>query len=344
MASLIEQMNVLKGLRDEDLQAEASSPSGSAPPYLILTEISRRKNMRERYDGDKARQRQNSTVLEDLVAGAPAMPPAAMGGIDAAASAMPPVGFADGGIVDYADIAARLNERLSGLSGDADRARALALIAAGAGIMGGGSSNTLKNIGVGVGAGLNAYQSGIDTVDKREMDLLRSLTDIGQLQNAEELAGMDRGFRERELALQEARLAAEMQGGGAEPPADVRTTEWFLSQPKDVQDTFLKLNPPYNPNAVTGNERQSDDFNRIVENALKALPDPSFVEPGTEATVAAERLRQAQIIAYNQIRAAYGETAAEQFRAQAGLAVGDLVLGASPDGAVNAQDPLGLGL
>lgn len=342
MASLIEQMNVLKGLRDEDLQAEASSPSGSAPPYLILTEISRRKNMRERYDGDKARQRQNSTVLEDLVAGAPAMPPAAMGGIDAAASAMPPVGFADGGIVDYADIAARLNERLSGLSGDADRARALALIAAGAGIMGGGSSNTLKNIGAGVGAGLNAYQSGIDMVDKREMDLLRSLTDIGQLQNAEELAGMDRDFRERQLAQE--RDLAEMRLATDKKPASVLEFEYFQGLDEQARKDYERLNPGYNPNAVTGNERQSDDFNRIVENALKALPDPSFVEPGTEATVAAERLRQAQIIAYNQIRAAYGETAAEQFRAQAGLAVGDLVLGAPPDGVVNSQDPLGLGL
>jgi len=342
MASLIEQMNVLKGLRDEDLQAEASSPSGSAPPFLILTEISRRKGMRERYDGDKARQRQNSTVLEDLVAGAPAMPPTAMGGIDAAVSAAPPVGFADGGIVDYADIASRLNERLSGLSGESDRARALALIAAGAGIMGGGSSNTFKNIGAGVGAGLNAYQTGIEGVDKREMDLLRSLTDVGQLQNAEELAGMDRDFRERQLAqerdLAEARLATDKK------PVNVLEFEYFQGLDEQAQKDYERLNPGYNPNAVTGNERQADDFNRIVDNALKALPPPAFVEPGTEATVAAERLRQAQLIAYNQIRAAYGEIAAEKFRAQAGLAVGDLVLGGTPNGVVDQKDPLGLGL
>jgi hypothetical protein len=210
--NLIDQMNVLKGLRDEDLQAEMQMPSGGAPPWLIATEVTRRKDMRQRYEGEMARRKPSTTVVEDLAV-LPTPPalnasmgptPAAPGGID---SAMAPQGFADGGIVhayaeggrvSYDDIAARYNEELGGLDRKRDTARALALIAAGGGLMG-GSPNTLRNIGGGLNAFANSYSTGLQTVDSREADLLRGLMDVGQAQNAEELARLDRDFREREL-------------------------------------------------------------------------------------------------------------------------------------------------
>ena len=127
MPNLIEQMNVLKGLSDEALNGEMGAPSGSVPPYLVLSEVNRRKDMRQRYEGQQAQRAKRTTVMEDLV-GPMAVPMMAQGapapsGIGAVAQ--PEVqGFADGGIIDYADIAQKYQERLGGLGEDRDPARA----------------------------------------------------------------------------------------------------------------------------------------------------------------------------------------------------------------------------
>jgi hypothetical protein len=215
--NLIEQMNVLKGLDDAMLQQEVKAPSGSVPPYLVLSEMNRRKDMRQRYEGELARRKPQTTVAADMMAGlqpggpmaaAPAIDPAAMGsgaGIAAAApggGSMQPPGFADGGIVDFASIAKRYNDKLSGLDDDRDRARALALIAASAGMLGGGHSNTLQNVGLGIDAGVKSYGDAINTIDSRETDLLRNLTDL-------DLTQQDKAFREREFAYRQANDAAD---------------------------------------------------------------------------------------------------------------------------------------
>lgn len=215
--NLIEQMNVLKGLDDAMLQQEVKAPSGSVPPYLVLSEMNRRKDMRARYEGELARRKPQTTVAADMMAGlqpggpmaaAPAIDPAAMGsgaGIAAAApggGSMQPPGFADGGIVDFASIAKRYNDKLSGLDDDRDRARALALIAASAGMLGGGHSNTLQNVGLGIDAGVKSYGDAINTIDSRETDLLRNLTDL-------DLTQQDKAFREREFAYRQANDAAD---------------------------------------------------------------------------------------------------------------------------------------
>jgi len=215
--NLIEQMNVLKGLDDAMLQQEVKAPSGSVPPYLVLSEMNRRKDMRQRYEGELARRKPQTTVAADMMAGlqpggpmaaAPAIDPAAMGsgaGIAAAApggGSMQPPGFADGGIVDFASIAKRYNDKLSGLDDDRDRARALALIAASAGMLGGGHSNTLQNVGLGIDAGVKSYGDAINTIDSRETDLLRNLTDL-------DLTQQDKAFREREFAYRQASDAAD---------------------------------------------------------------------------------------------------------------------------------------
>lgn len=214
--NLIEQMNVLKGLDDAMLQQEVKAPSGGAPPYLVLSEINRRKDMRQRYEGELARRKPQTTVAEDLsgglqpdgpMAAAPAIDPAAMGsgsGIAAAATAPGGPGFADGGIVSAipsynvggpVDIYKRYQTKLDGLDDDRDRARALALIAAAGGIMGGGHSNTLQNLGLGINAGVNSYGTALDTIDSREAGFIKDLTDI-------DLAQQDVDYRNRSLALQ----------------------------------------------------------------------------------------------------------------------------------------------
>lgn len=212
--NLIEQMNVLKGLDDAMLQQQVQA--GSVPPYLVLSEINRRKDMRARYEGELARRKPQTTVAEDMLGGlqpggpmatAPAIDPAAMGsgsGIAAAATAPGGPGFAEGGIVDFASIAQRYNDKLSGLDDDRDRARALALIAAAGGIMGGGHSNTLQNLGLGINAGVKSYGEGLETIDSRETDLLRNMTDL-------DLTQQDRAFREREFAYRQQNDAADRE-------------------------------------------------------------------------------------------------------------------------------------
>lgn len=213
MTNLIEQMNVLKGLDDASLQGEIQSPSGSAPPFLVLTEINRRKDMRQRYESDKARQKPSTTVVEDVAFGLPAMPASTQGmpgGIgDAMGAPMPPVqGFNEGGLVEAMK---RYNTRLSGLGDDRDRARAMALLAASGAILGGGSSNTLKNVGAGIGAFAGSYGDQLKNIDSQELELLRGISTVGQEQRLTSVAEMDRAFREREFAYRQAKDAADAE-------------------------------------------------------------------------------------------------------------------------------------
>ena len=344
MANLIEQMNVLKGLTDESLNGELASPSGSAPPYLVLSEVNRRKDMRQRYEGQQAQRAKRTTVMEDL-AGPMAMPMMAQGapapsGIGAVAQ--PEVqGFADGGIIDYADIAKKYQERLGGLDEDRDRARAMALIMAGAGIMGGGSSNTLKNIGMGAQQGIASYADAIKTVDSDELALMRGLTDIGQLQQSLAQAEEDRGLRREEIGISRDRLDTDRT------PAAILTTREYMKMTPEEQATHDRLNPPYNPNAVTNDMRIIDDANKAFDIALKSLPDNPI--PAMDATEAAaqarERQKQAAMLAYPKWVSLLGQAGAASMARQYGLSDGDLLLLANPTSAqVVDKDPLGLGL
>ena len=69
--NLIEQSERLKGAPDQFLAQEAQAPSGFAPPYLILAEIGRRQQLRQK----GAAKAPTTTVYDDLVgqAGLPTM-------------------------------------------------------------------------------------------------------------------------------------------------------------------------------------------------------------------------------------------------------------------------------
>lgn len=354
MANLIEQMNVLKGLDDASLQGEVQTPSGSAPPFLVLTEINRRKDMRQRYEAEKARQKPSTTVVEDLTFGLPAMPASTegmQGGIgDAMGPPQPQVqgfamgglvdampGYADGGVVDYADISKRYNNRLSELTGDKDRARALALLAASGALMSGGSSNTLKNVGGGISAFAGSYGDQLKTIDSEELQLLRGITDVGQAQNQLDLAALDQDFRERQLASQEQRDAARLNFD--KTPADIlKFREYQKMSPEEKAD-YERLNPTFNPNAVGASERLADDLDKIYADSQKLFPINEYDTPD----VAAEKQRKAQAAAYQRIAASRGKLVADEWARNQGVAVGDLVVGGAA-AVLDEKDPLGLGL
>ena len=200
--NLMEQQNVLKGLTDEHLQQELAAPTGTTPPFLLLAETNRRKEQRARYEGDKARQGSVSTVLEDLAGGAAPMageglvssrPPAT-----GAPSMAPPRGmpsFADGGIVDYSSLEQRYADSLSGgFTDDRDRARAMALIQAGAGIMAGKSSNPFANIGAGIAPAVARYGDAMSNIDALERDTMRDALELSRYQD-------ERSYRRSQDAL-----------------------------------------------------------------------------------------------------------------------------------------------
>lgn len=331
--NLIEQMNILKGLSDEALNYEMSAPSGAAPPYLVLTEVQRRKDMRSRYEGEAARQKRRTTVAEDLVMpmGGQMRPVGGMptGGI--AAAEVP--GFASGGLIDYGALETRYNDRLNSLGAGRDRARALALIAAGAGIMGGGHSNTLQNIGLGAQAGINAYSDAIKTVDSEELNLLRGLTDIGQLQQSLAAADEDRALRREEIGISRDRLTTDKK------PANVLEFEYWQSLDPESKKEYERLNPAFNPNAVTEIERRRDDYDKIYADAQKMFP----ISEWDDETTAAEKVRKAQAAAYQRIAARDGKLAAEEWARNQGLALGDIVVNSAAP-VLDQKDPLGLGL
>ena len=80
--NILEQENIIKGAPDEVLLQEAQAPSGQLPQFLVVSEIQRRKEMRNRFAAQETQPEQ--TVSEQIVAEA-----SAPQGIAGLASEMP---------------------------------------------------------------------------------------------------------------------------------------------------------------------------------------------------------------------------------------------------------------
>jgi hypothetical protein len=232
--NLIEQQNQLRGLPDDALPNQMQS--GSVPPFLVLSEISRRKTARERYEAQASKYKAaQPTVAQELLgAAAPrgldaaammgGQPQAAPQGIAAAmpqmdAMATPPGyanggmvgGYAEGGAVGYAggglaDILKVYQDRYTALGDPKKAALKQALMAIGAGMVGGGSANFMKNVGAGLAAGVPVYQNALSNADEEAMKLLNAQADIEQSMSRERQAELDRQaeaqYRADSLALQ----------------------------------------------------------------------------------------------------------------------------------------------
>lgn len=104
--NLLQLQNALKNYSDEQLMNEMVQPSGMTPQYLVMTEMQRRKQMRDEY----AAQPQPSTSIADEMTqeaqmGLASLQQQSMGQNVPSMSELPmgqnvpPVGFADGGLV-----------------------------------------------------------------------------------------------------------------------------------------------------------------------------------------------------------------------------------------------------
>ena len=84
--NILEQEDLIKGAPDDLLLQEAQAPSGNVPQFLVVSEIQRRKQMRDRFSAQE--QQPEQTVTEQIVAqSSPQMPPQ---GIGALQPQMPP--------------------------------------------------------------------------------------------------------------------------------------------------------------------------------------------------------------------------------------------------------------
>ncbi len=309
--NLVEQQKVLRDLTDDMLQQ--AMQGGMAPPYMVLAEINRRKDARERYMAQKAKYDANqATVAQDIMqqmakatqaAQAPAptmggldsamgapmgMEPPVSGGLDAAAPA-----FADGGMVQkfqsggmslgnpaimqslmggapatggmslgnpammsklfssvkndvkpfqfnyptyqnpYSSLIDLYTSQIEGLDKERENARAMALIAAGTGMMQGGQ-NTLKNIGAAFGPALSGYQEQINNLSQTERDLM------GGRVNAEVLgkqAEKDAKASYEDSPEGRAEVAKQM---GLEPGSDDYNNYVYLKTNPVLKDKYSK--------------------------------------------------------------------------------------------------------
>lgn len=277
MLNLIDQSDILKGLDDGALQRELKQPNGTVPPFLLLSEISRRKDMRQRYLGEEANRAPKTTVMDDVLA-APAMPGmsgagpgGAPGGIAAAAqmgapqappmaSGMP--GYASGGIIDavdptdYQSIAAKYQAEIDDIETQKKRDAALALIAAGSGIMGAGHSNTLQNIGIGAGAGLDAYSTALKATDARETGALRGLQDIAGSQHSE--------------ALQKLQLAQSAMSPGQ------REFDYYKTLTPEEQQQYTNLTDPNAAYKAAGHQDDLDRAHLIAQSIAEGKQSPKY--------------------------------------------------------------------
>ena len=107
--NILKLQDMLKGLPDSRLQQELSSPNGSVPQYLVLSEVMRRQKMRDSFSADN---RPEPTVLEEVLMGgakpkAPAMQPPQMPPqapqMPQQPPQQPPMGMSNGGFLDPAE-------------------------------------------------------------------------------------------------------------------------------------------------------------------------------------------------------------------------------------------------
>lgn len=296
MFNLIDQSDILKGLDDQRLQQEMQQPSGAVPPFLILSEISRRKDMRQRFAGELAQQAPKTTVMQDVLAAPPmpgmgpqpgVAPPAGLAAAAQMGGGMPSMGmgagggpgFAGGGLVaagsvpptdpnDYNALIQRYETDLSNTDAQRKQDAALALLAAGAGIMGGGHSNLGQNLGVGINAGLNAYQTGLNSTDARETNALRGLQDLTSTHNQQALQQLNYN-----LALRQ-QQQAEDPTSVQNTPQSIREAQAINAMPDGpAKDTAISIATPY---AAQNVQNKKDMANGIADQMVNGTIAPDM--------------------------------------------------------------------
>ena len=97
--NILEQEDLVKGLPDQALFQQAENPSGQLPPFLVISEIQRRTDMRKRFEASEAQPQgtvADQIVMEGLGGAMPQQAPMSPppGSMPPQGSMPPPAGFA----------------------------------------------------------------------------------------------------------------------------------------------------------------------------------------------------------------------------------------------------------
>lgn len=341
--NLIQLQETVKGLSDAELSAQLDSPSGDVPPFVALTEVRRREEMRKRYDQQEAARKPRTTVLEDLQA---TRMRSMKDRRDSAAGAVNIVpGYADGGPVVSSDgtidYGALMSQYGSSLSDYEKRKRdnfALALMAAGANMAAGKSSNFFTNVGTGINAGLTTFMDTGQQLENDRQTTLENLIRIDADRRAENQRRMEFDYQRE----QDAREMAQREDLAT--PASIRETQAYGNMTPEEQAIFDKLNPP-SPSSTYSTGGLADDIRMIEDAARKqeqasidqslSLSDPEAYKRELE-----NANQRALVQTYLQLRRAYAYNPgiAEQYRVRAGIpqsAINDATLSTSSDPSAN---------
>ena len=242
-------------------------------------------------------------------------------------------GYASGGIAGALDLnalAQKYTDKLSSLEEDRNDAIYLAMIQAGA-AMASGKGSTLGNIGTGLGAFGEGYTAANKQLDEEELAALGSLTELTNMQSQHEdarerIALQQKELEERRALAEEARqhdidMEALRDKNSEKDPAAVRTSLWYEQATPEQREIFDKLNPPYNPNALTNDLRVDAEINELFRRNYESQVGTI---DGSIDPIKAKR--DAAILTYQQIKGTYGPERAARFAQSMGLNPGDLAV------------------
>lgn len=349
MASILQQQNTLKGFSDEQLGQEAHTPSGQVPPFLVLTELNRRKQMRDSYQGEMAKRGQSTTVAQDLAGPARAAAPMGpSGGLDAllpggggiglpapASGGASVPGFATGGIVPASTVSPYdgYQNFLDGRDDRQNQAFKLALIEAGLGIAGGQSPNALSNLSGAIPA-VQHYGAAMDNIDKQQTAGLNDLAQMQHYQSSDDLARLDAQFRkDQETERTRQFNVGQDPTNPMNQTADVRTANWYESATPAQRSAYDTTHPSYANTGFTQDSKAQNAFGSIFNRVYKEMAagvDPTNADAVRQAKQAAHSAAVEQFVAlYPEWKDTYGAKYAADTEAFGGPA------DASGDGAVD---------
>ena len=281
MPNILELQDDLKNFDDDQLAEAVNDPSGPVPQYLVLTEMNRRKNIR---DSATMQEPQPQTTIAEELSGQmspygappPSTAPEASAGFPALANASQvtgggaPPGFADGGIIPdptnpFAGIAGQLSELQARNERARQNARNMAIANIGFGIAASSSPYFGQALGEGGMHGLQTYQQAQQAIDDRELDFFRSNIALAQAQQEAKTSAEKMDLERQRIALM------EQEAGRA--PANVRTMEWFLQQTPEVQARFSGLFGPGKSSTDTLKrlDKSSSLYEDELQNQLKPI-------------------------------------------------------------------------
>lgn len=309
--NLIQQQEMLKGLPDDDLQSKASNPVGDVPPFLVLTELSRRKSTRDAYAAQQARRKPSTTVAEDLLSaplGSPAREamgrgaPQGGGGIGIAAAlpdGAPEVpAYAEGGLVSPSILERISSRRISALDdvdNDRDNLFNRSLMSAGAAMMSNGSANFMKNVGAGFTGGIKAWDDGTQVIDSRESAAMQDLLGVHSAEETSRLAALDEQFRRD----QEARLTSQFNQELEAPTADIKNAEYFKGLDLEDKGDYMRVNGGSGASSDLGQRARAmteyNDTRTAVAKEVNAVYESDLAYATPEEKAALQQKIEAEI-------------------------------------------------